>query len=299
MIKVAVIGLDTSHSIEFPRLMQAPDCPKDQKVPGLKAIACLRFATPFQNKAGLDQRQKQLEAWGVKVTTDFDEAVERADAFMLEINDGNYHLDYFKKVAALGKPVFLDKPLAGALADGRAIVKLAQKHKTRVWSGSSIRFCDDIAQTKAQVSDIRIGSVFGALGEAPSGDSLIWYGVHAFEMLQCFMGPHPLTVQAIETPTSIVSVVNYDHDRQGIIETIRNCRSYGGYVIGKTRDQAKTVSFVCNTCYGYRNILRAIRCFFEGGPAPVNMATTFEGLAMMVAARSSIKARKAVKIPRL
>ncbi len=298
MIKVAIIGLDTSHSVEFPRLMQAPDCPQDQRVPDLKAVTCLRFPTPFQNKEGLDRRQQQLEAWGVKVTTDFDAAAENADAFMLEINDGSYHLEYFKKVAALGKPVFVDKPLACSLADARAMLKLAAKHKTRAWSGSSLPFSDGLEQAKAQAGAIRIASVFGALGDAPAGDSLIWYGVHTFEMLQAIMGSGPLNAQALETQTSIVTVVNYPDGRQGIIETIRHCHSYGGTLLGKAGERATAIPFVCDTRYGYRNILRALHRFFNGGPAPVELAATFEGLAMMVAARQSIAARKAVKVAR-
>lgn len=299
MINVAIIGLDTSHSIEFPRLMQAPDCPRNQKVPGLRTISCLRFATPFQNKKGLDQRQQQLEAWGIKVTTNFDEAAEGADAFMLEINDGSYHLEYFKKVAALGKPVFLDKPLAATLNDGQAIIKLMKKCHTRVWSGSSIPFSSELSQARVQVGDICMANVFGALGHAPAGDSLIWYGVHTFEMLQRLMGSNAQTVHALETQTGIVTVVNYGQDRQGVVETIRNCWSYGGRLIGNSQGQQKNVHFTCNTCYNYRNILRQIKTFFKGGPAPVDMTTTFEGLAMMVAARKSIEMRKPVKMPRL
>ena len=96
-IRVAIIGLDTSHSVEFPRRMQAPDCPEKNRVEGLRAVTCLRFETPFTNKQVLDERQKQLEAWGVKVTEDFDEAVSDCDAIMIEINDPAYHLEYFKK----------------------------------------------------------------------------------------------------------------------------------------------------------------------------------------------------------
>ena len=61
-IRVALIGLDTSHSVEFPRRMQAPDCPEQLRVEGLRAVSCLRFETPFTNKQILDERQKQLEA---------------------------------------------------------------------------------------------------------------------------------------------------------------------------------------------------------------------------------------------
>lgn len=299
MIKIAIIGLDTSHSIEFPRRMQAPDCPKDQLVSGLRAVTCLRFSTPFQDKKGLDGRQCQLETWGVNVTTNFDEAIEGCDAIMLEINDGSYHLPYFRKVAALGKPVFLDKPLASTLADGRGILRLAKKHGTRVWSGSSIPFCPDVSRAVSQVPDIRVGQTFGALGMAPAGDSLIWYGVHTFEMLQRIMGPGPKSVQALETRTGIVSVIEYENGRRGLAEALRGFYAYGGRVQGLVGNAQKVVPFVCDTRYGYRDILREIKAFFAGGHAPVDMTTTFEGLAMMVAARKSIETGRPAKIARL
>ena len=60
-IRVGIIGLDTSHAIEFPRRMQAPGPLRPSRVAGLRAVTCLRFATPFQNEEQLDGRQAQLE----------------------------------------------------------------------------------------------------------------------------------------------------------------------------------------------------------------------------------------------
>ena len=59
-LKVGIIGLDTSHTIEFTKRFQAPDCPKEDKVGGVKVVAAMRFDSPFQKKEGLDERQKQL-----------------------------------------------------------------------------------------------------------------------------------------------------------------------------------------------------------------------------------------------
>ena len=299
MIKVAIIGLDTSHSIEFPRRMQAADCPPDQRVPGMRAVTCLRFETPFQNKKGLDERQSQLESWGVCVTTRFEEAVADCDAIMLEINDGAYHREYFKKVAALGKPVFLDKPLALSLGDGRAIVRLMRAHHTRVWSGSSIPFCPEVDGTRSLFTEIRRAHVFGALGDAPAGDSLVWYGVHTFEVLQRIMGPGALSVRAIESKGSIITLADYGGGREGVVEAIRGTGIYGGRIQGLMNKDAKVVPFVCNSADAYRDILRLNKAFFEGGAIPVDMRTTFEGLAMMTAARQSIETGKAVKVRQL
>lgn len=299
MIKVAIIGLDTSHSIQFSRRMQDPACEPDQLVPGLRAVTCLRFETPFQEKKGLDERQSQLESWGVRVTTRFEEAVADCDAIMLEVNDGAYHLDYFKKVAALGKPVFLDKPLATTLEDGRAILRLMRAHNTRVWSGSSIPFCPEVDGTRSRFTEIARAHVFGALGDAPAGDSLVWYGVHTFEMLQRIMGSGALSARALETKSSILTVIDYGAGREGVVEVIRGMWIYGGRIQGLMNKDAKVEPFVCNNAYAYRDMLRLVRTFFEGGEAPVDMRTTFEGLAMMAAARQSIESGKAVKVPQL
>jgi predicted dehydrogenase len=294
-IKVAIIGLDTSHSIQFSKLMNAADCPQELKVPGMQAISCMRFETPFQDKKGLDERQAQHEGWGVKVTEDLDEALAGCDAVMLEINDPAYHLEYFAKVAALGKPVFLDKPLAGNLADGRAIIELARQHGTRVWSGSSLPFADAIRDALAQVPDVKIGHSFGALGTAPAGDSLIWYGVHSFEMLQKVMGAGAREVTAVESEVGVVSVVEYEGERRGVVESIRGSWTYGGRV----QSAKQMVQFLVDGKYNYRNLLREVKAFFEGGPAPVSLETSFEGLAMMVAARDSIDSGKAVSVENL
>ena len=286
-MNIAVIGLDTSHSVELPKRMQAPDCPPELHVDGMHVMSCMRFSTPFQSEEGLDARQAQLEQWGIKVTMDFDEAVEGCDAIMMEINDPAYHLEYFRKVAALGKPVFLDKPLAGSLEDGRAIMELAKQHGTRVWSGSSVPFTLTLKDALDEMggTPIKFGGAFGALGTAPAGDSLIWYGVHTFELLQRIMGMGARQVMAWDNGVSVTAGVDYDNGRRGLVELIRGNWFYGGRMIGEDRmSQFKVDNRTFYTC-----LLNAMRTFFEGGPAPISMEQTFEGLAMMCAANESLK----------
>ncbi len=292
MIKIAIIGIDTSHSVAYPSVMQGPG----RRIAGMRATACLSFLTPFTNRQIIEDRSRQLEALGVKVSENMDEALEGCDAIMLEINDGSYHLEYFRKVAGLGKPVFLDKPLACSLADGRAILRLAEKHSTRVWSGSSIPFLPDIVRARAALTDIRLAHLFGPLGIAPSGDSLIWYGVHVVETLQSLMGPGPRAVQAMETPNGIVAAVDYGQERQGLLEIVKKCGSYGGRVQGGFRGETRVHQFVCDTSRNKEAIMRVMKAFFSGGPAPVDLKTSLEGLAIMAAARRSIETGRAVPV---
>ena len=171
LLRVGIIGLDMSHSIEFTRRMQAPDCPQDQRVEGIQAVTCLRFETPFQDQQGLDERQAQLEAWGVVVTEDFDEAVSGCDALLMEINDPQYHLDYFARVAGLEKPLFLDKPLADTMENGLRICAIAAENDLRFFSASSLRFVPPLVQACEAVLDPLCCTVYGPLGRAPAGSS--------------------------------------------------------------------------------------------------------------------------------
>lgn len=282
-IKVALIGLDTSHTIEFARRMQAPDCPPDQKVEGLRAISCLRFDTPFQNKEGLDKRQQTLESWGVKVTESFAEAVKGCDAIMLEINDPAFHLQYVRKAARLRKPLFIDKPLAATAKEGQKILAILKKYDVRAISCSSLRFARELEDALQTMPRPALGSFTGAYGKAPSGDSLIWYGVHVFEMLQRAMGRGALSVRATESAAGVVAVVEYPEDREAVAE-VRPFYHYCGQLLSKERP----IQFICDAGKLYTNQLNRIAAFFQGAEPLLAMEDALEVLTLMTAARKSI-----------
>ncbi len=282
-IKVAVIGLDTSHTIEFTKLMQAPDCPADQKVPGLRVVSCLRFGTPFQNEEGLNNRQKQLEAWGVKVTTKFEEAVADCDCIMVEINDPAYHLDYFTRCANLGKRIFLDKPLADNIENGKKIYDLIKSKNLSVFSSSSLRFIPSFIDVCNQMPAPIFAHAYGPLGDAPAGSGIVWYGVHTFELLQRAMGKGAKSLVIKKDGAGVTAVVKYPDNRRGIVELSLGAWVWGG----ELRTNEKSLPFVVDMKYAYRDLLREIEKFFRTGVAPADMADTLEVMALLDAARRS------------
>jgi predicted dehydrogenase len=282
-IRVALIGLDTSHTIEFANRMQGPDCPADQKVAGLRAVNCLRFETPFQNEEGLNNRQKQLEIWGIKVTTNFDEAVADCDALMIEINDPAFHWEYFTKCAALGKRMFLDKPLADTIQNGRKIYDLIQSRNLSVFSSSSLRFIPSFLEACRQMPAPIFVHAYGPLGKAPAGSGVVWYGVHSFELLERAMGRGARSVTVKKDDAGVTCIVSYPDNRRGIVELSEGAWVWGGEL--RMKDQS--VPFVVNMDYAYRDLLREVETFFRTGVAPVVMADTLEVMALLDAARRS------------
>jgi predicted dehydrogenase len=292
IIKVAIIGLDTSHSVEFPRRMQAPDCPEKNKVEGLRAVTCLRFETPFTNKEVLDERQKQLEAWGVKVTEDFDEAVSDCDAIMLEINDPEYHLEYFKKCADLNKPIFLDKPMADNYENAKAIYDLAQEKNLKVISASSLRYSQSLVDACNKVPAPEQAYIYGPLGVPPVGSGIIWYGVHCFEMLEKAMGIGALSVDVRQDAAGAVAIVEYPDKRRGIVELTVGNYSYGGTL----RADGKNTSYIVDNSMIYTEELKEILEFFRTGEASVKLEDALEVMDMLDTAARSYKEGKLIKL---
>lgn len=290
-VKVAIIGLDTSHSVAMPQLMQDPKTKAAFRVPSLKATRCLRFDTPFQGKKGLDERQAILEGLGIKVTEDFDEAVADCDAIMLEINDPAFHLPYFEKCAELGKPIFLDKPYADTLENARKIADIAQAKGIRFFTASSLRFDIDLQETLAQARkdkmQIATACAWGPIGHAPAGSSVVWYGVHAFEMLQEIMGCGAIAVNVVEDRKGYVCHVTYPDGRRGIVEL-----TYGAYRYGCLLRDDKANEVLCRVTGRipyYKMQLDQVAAFFREGVQPVSMEACFESMALLSAADRSAK----------
>ena len=283
-IKVAIIGLDTSHSVALPKLMQDPSV--EHPVKELKAVTCLRFPTPFQSEEGQDERQAYLETIGVKVTRDFDEAVADCDALMLEINDPAFHLEYFEKCAKLGKPIFLDKPFADTLENTKKIIDIAKENNVRFFTASSLRFDIDLVEGRNNIEQPASATVWGPVGRAPAGSSIIWYGVHAFEILNRVMGSGAISVNGSADMHGYVFHVIYADGRRGIVELSRNCWKYGACC----RDaNGKTDTFLAaGRIPFYKMMLFEIVKFFNGEEV-LKLEDSVEIMAMLAAAETSVQ----------
>jgi predicted dehydrogenase len=291
-MKVAIIGLDTSHAIEFPRRMQAPDCPKDNLVKGLRAVTCLRFNTPFTNDQVLADRQKQLEEWGVKVTESFEEAVADCDAVMLEINDPSYHLEYFKKCMSLGKPIYLDKPMADTYENGKKIFELAKENNLKVLSASALRYSNNLVQACLQVPEPEQTYVYGPLGIPAVGSGVVWYGVHCFEMLERAMGRGAVSVNVQKDPAGAVAIVEYPNNRRGIVELTVGNYNYGGAL----KSGGQSEFFRVDAGKFYTEELEDIHEFFCTGRSLTKLEDTLEVMNLLDSAAKSYETGKPVML---
>jgi hypothetical protein len=284
VLKAGLIGLDTSHVIAFTKILNNPKNEGD--LAGIKVVAGYPGGTDIP--ASKDRVAKFTESlktqYGLEIVNSIDELLKKVDVVLLESVDGRPHLEQARPVFKANKPVFIDKPVAGSLADALRIYDLARETKTPCFSSSSLRFAPGVQAIRndPKVGDIVGCDAYGPCPIEPTHPDLFWYGIHGVEVLFTIMGPGCESVVRVNTPGVDKVVGAWNGGRVGSFRGIRSGRSdYGATVFG-----AKGVGQAGGSG-GYEPLLVEICRFFKTGKAPVSPAETLDIFAFMEAADES------------
>lgn len=283
IIRVGVIGLDTSHAPAFAGEMNKENPEED--VAGCKVVAAYPKGSPDieSSVSRVPMYVEDFKKRGIEIVDSIPALLEKVDAVLLETNDGRPHYEQVLPVLQAGKPCFIDKPIAGTLADAVAIFEASRKFKTPVFSSSSLRYMP-VAQ---EVRNGKIGDVVGCDAFSPAHlekthPDLFWYGIHGVEALFTVMGTGCETVQRASTPGVDVVMGTWKGGRVGTFRGIREGSSgYGGRAFG-TKGVVDLGSYG-----GYRPLVVEIVKFFKTRQPPVSEEETLEIYAFMEAADES------------
>jgi predicted dehydrogenase len=284
-LRAGIIGLDTSHVVAFTSLLNNP------KAKGVLARVRIVAAYPAGSPDIPDSRDriegftKTLhDEYKVEIVGSIDALLKKVDVVFLESVDGRPHLEQARHVLKAHKPLFIDKPVAGSLADALRIYDLARRYKTPCFSSSSLRFSPGIRKMR---HDPKVGDALGCDARGPCTlekhhPDLFWYGIHGVETLYTIMGTGCVAVTRVHTRDADLVVGTWKDGRIGTFRGIRRGNSkYGALVYG-------TKGIVPSGDYGgYEPLLVEICKFFLSGNPPVSAEETIEMFAFMEAADES------------
>src|SRR5690606_18973123 len=133
-----------------------------------------------------------------------------------------------------GKPMFIDKPLAGTLADALLILREAKQANVPVFSSSSLRFVPGaLAARNGSVGNVTGCDAYSPASLEPTHPDLFWYGIHGVETLFTVMGPGCEEVVRMKADNTDVVVGRWNGDRIGTFRGIRASKlGYGGTAYG-------------------------------------------------------------------
>jgi predicted dehydrogenase len=278
IIRVGMIGLDTSHVIAFSSAINSPNNNADMA--GVRVVAGYPGGSPDipDSRDRVEKFTEQLRGQGIEICGSIDELLGKVDVVLLESVDGRPHLEQARPVIAAGKPLFIDKPLAGSLADAVEIFRLAKEAGVPCFSCSSTRFSPDFQAVRnktASFGDVKSCVATSPMSIEPHHPDLFWYGIHGVEILYTIMGPGCQTVTR-EAPNKVVGVW-----ADGRVGTFLGQKDYGATVEGSAS------SGPAGKYEGYNPLLIEICRFFKTGKPPVSAEETLDLYAFMEAADES------------
>jgi hypothetical protein len=282
-VRVGMIGLDTSHSPAFTKILNDPDAAAD--VAGFKVVAAYPHGsrTIESSYSRIPRYTEEVRPMGVEIVDSIDALLRGVDAVLLMTNDGRLHLEQALEVFRAGKPVFIDKPVAASLADAVAIFDAGRRYGVPVFSSSSLRYAAGVREVRGgSVGRVVGADAYGPATLEPTHPDLFWYGVHGVEMLFTAMGTGCEEVVRMHTEGTDVVVGRWADGRIGTFRGIREGRSgYGGIAFGAERIAP------LGPYDGYRPLVVEIATFFRTGVPPVAEEETLEIFAFMEAADES------------
>jgi len=298
MIRIGIVDTDSSHSTEFTRRINHVGIDEEQWVDGARVVA----AYPGYSEAVADVKNKNeqytqvLVDAGVEMVDSPEALLGKIDAAIVVSDDGRRHHAPAKMFIEAGVPTFVDKPMTCALAEAVELVELAAKRDVPLYSGSSLRYSPEVVEV---ASGEAIGGVVGVDAISPSKmavegvPGLMYYGIHAVEILYTLMGPGCESVNAIESPYGILVGGRWQDGRLGGVRGfVEGVAGFGFRAVGETGTLQELVS----AQYIYRELLKRVVAMFETGKPPIDVHETLEMIAFIEAALEAARTGDRVEV---
>lgn len=280
-IRIGMIGLDTSHVTAFTKIINDPKA--EGPLANARVTAAFRGGSADipSSSERIDKFTDTLtQQYGVKLYPTIAELCKNVDAIMLESVDGRPKVRQAIPVIDAGLPLYIDKPMAGSLADVLFIFDYAKNKGVPIFSSSSLRYGKATQAARAgALGKIMHAETFSPASIEVRHPDLFWYGVHGCESLFTVMGPGCETVQRRSTVDGKIEVIGkWKGGRTGIF---REGKGYGGHAKG-TKGEGEVGKYD-----GYAPlVVEAVR-MFQTGNVPVDPQETIEVFAFMEAADES------------
>ena len=283
VIKIGIIGLDTSHSTAFTELLNGDS--DDKFVKEFEVVA----AYPYGSKTIQSSYERipgyieEVKKHGVEITSSIAELLDKVDCVMLETNDGRIHLEQAMEVFKSGKICYIDKPIGATLGQAIAIYEMAEKYNVPIFSSSALRY----SPQNQKLRNGEFGKILGADCYSPhkvepTHPDFGFYGIHGVDTLYTLMGTGCESVNRMSSQDADVVVGRWKDGRIGTFRGIKE----GPAIYGGTAYTPKG-SIAAGGYEGYKVLLDQILTFFKTGVAPISKEETIEIFTFMKASNMS------------
>jgi UDP-2-acetamido-3-amino-2,3-dideoxy-glucuronate N-acetyltransferase len=161
----------------------------------------------------------------VKTTVDLDELLQGPDEAVIIATPAHLHGPMCLKAISAGKHVFVEKPLALTVSEGREIAAAADREGVRVFVGHLLLYHPAVTRLRSLIASGAIGRVWHlrsrrlSLGKLRSHENVWWsFAPHDVALMLAIMREKPRSVTAMQTAfrdEAISDIAYADFEFQG------------------------------------------------------------------------------------
>ena len=180
MLKFGAVTIDVSHPDAFAEKLLSGDRARDTAV----------FNDGFRSEAEV---AAFAEKYNAKIYKDLDEMIDNVDLGLVHCCNWDKHLDYIMHFVRKGKPVFVDKPIVGNLAEVKKLLELS-KEGARILGTSALRYTYETDEIKEKLKAENAEPIFVS---TTVGLDEFNYGIHGAEQICGIVDSHPISCRYI------------------------------------------------------------------------------------------------------
>lgn len=285
IIKIGIIGLDTSHSTAFTNIIN--DTTHTEFSKNFRIVAAYPYGSQTIESSAkrIPDYIKKVQQKGVEIVPSIADLLRKVDCVLLETNDGRLHLEQAVEVFKSGKLCYIDKPIGATLGEAIAIFEMAERYNIPIFSSSTLRFTEQ----NQKIRNGEFGEIIGADCYSPhkiepTHPDFGFYGIHGVETLFTIMGTGCESVNRLSSDKSDIVVGRWEDGRVGTFRAIKKGpQLYGGTAFGKDK------SIPVGGYEGYQLLLKEILNYFQTGVSPISKEETLEIFTFMKASNMSLE----------
>lgn len=191
-----------------------------------------------------------------------------------------------------GIPTFIDKPIAGSLAEARQIVERARKGNAPLMSMSCLRYTDAMLDVLKNKPNWGAPQLVAAVGPDRKDKPLHFYGIHIVQVYMVFMGMGAQCVHDVGDHDHHILKIDYADGRKGVIQLTQRMPGY--VATGQFTKGGRTVEVRLDRSF-FRMLQDIIRMFRTKTP-PVPIEEMLEIIAILDAAQESLTTGKPAQL---
>ena len=276
MIRIGGVNIDVSHPLAFSKYLQ-----QDNRA---------RYVAVYNDGfRGDDEVEGFIKNFNLeKRCNSIGELADMVDIGFVQSCNWNNHLKQAMPFIERGKPVFIDKPMVGSLADCRKLEELVANGAVIIGS-SSLRYCDEVVAFNNQ-SEEECGKIMNIYGTA--GVDEFNYAIHIVEAIGGIVGSKAKSCKfvgatALDGKTSETFSIRFENGIIANYTTFQGTWQPCEVVIMTT---TQTHQFRVDTSQIYRALLDQICDFMETGDSNlVSITELTESVKIMLAGSISRK----------